>query len=292
MRISHIINPVAVDNSSDLFIAQPVTFKSMQVARDYSHDQVSTNIYSAQYAEDRALVPDHLKTTTDLQRSVLDFGNFQKKRKLPLIKDILDRLYASDDSDVMIYSNVDIALMPHFYISVMKIIESGYDAFVINRRTIPKNFTTPEQLYLMYPQMGEKHPGYDCFVFKRNMYPEFNLGKAVIGANWIGRVLISNLICHAKRFNVFEDLHLTFHIGDDRSWKTPENSAFDNHNEKELHRILLDYKNRGLVDGKPLVKKFLHQIEHPPQTQLNQTSKARQIKNTIKNMLIQAIQKI
>ncbi len=67
---------------------------------------------------------------------MLDCGRFAVPRKLPLIKDILGRLYDASDAEYFIYTNVNIGLMPNFYVAVNAIIESGYDAFVINRRTI------------------------------------------------------------------------------------------------------------------------------------------------------------
>ncbi|MBW2661425.1 MAG: hypothetical protein JRD93_05425 [Deltaproteobacteria bacterium] len=263
MRIAHIINPVIVGESSDLFVAQPITFETMRIAQEFARGHVDVALYSAQYPEDRSIVPEWFQITPDLDRSIFEIRSFYKKRKLPLIKDILDRLYDASDADYFIYTNVDIALMPHFYVAVNKIIETGYDAFVINRRTISQEYTNVDQLYLMFSQAGEKHPGYDCFVFKRDFYPGFNTGAACVGANWIGRVLITNLICHSTKFDVFEDLHLTFHIGDDRNWKVQIYKDYDKHNENELHNILLEYKSHNLLQDKPLVESFLQQIESP-----------------------------
>lgn len=261
---AHIINPVIVDKSSDLYIAQPITFETMRVAKGIAKANLNVELLSAQYPEDRSFIPEYFLKTDDIEVSVQDIKTFKNKRKLPLIQDILDRLYeASANVNFLIYTNVDIALMPFFYLSIAELIKQGYDAFVINRRTISKRFNSLNQLNLIYSQVGEKHPGYDCFVFKRDLYSKFRLGKACIGANWIGRILITNLICHAKKFRVFEDLHLTFHIGDDRSWKVPKYKDYDKHNESELHKILLKYKSRGLYEGKPLVEEFLQHIETP-----------------------------
>lgn len=261
-KIAHIINPVVVDESSDLYIAQPITFETMKIAREFARDQVEVTLFSAQYSMDRPLAPEGFQLTPDLTHSVLDFGTFHQQRKLPLIKDILDRLYEATDADYLIYTNVDIAVMPYFYVAVDKIIENGYDAFVINRRTISEQYSHTDQLYLMFSQVGEKHPGYDCFVFHRALYPEFELGTVCIGANWIGRVLLTNLICHSKKFKVFEDLHVSFHIGDERRWTKPAHQDYAKHNEKELHKILLKNKASGLFADKPLVEGFLRHIEN------------------------------
>ncbi|HOP46456.1 MAG TPA: hypothetical protein PK874_02230 [Desulfobacteraceae bacterium] len=158
-----------------------------------------------------------------------------------MIKDILDRLYEATDADYMIYTNVDIALMPFFYIVVNRIIESGYDAFVINRRTISKTFERPEDIPLMYSQVGEKHRGYDCFVFKRSAYPEYQLGNTCIGTGRIGAVLAVNLIYNAKQFKEFTDLHVTFHIGNDKVWKSRKLNEYLLYNENELKKVLQYY---------------------------------------------------
>ncbi len=260
VKLAHIINPVVVNESSDLYAAQPVTFESMRLAKDHAEVSIAVGLYSAQFPEDRVLVPAWIKRTEDLERSVLDVGNFMKHRKLPLIKDILDRLYENSQADYFIYTNVDIALMPTFYTSVAQLIESGLDAMVINRRTIAKEVSDPKQLELMWAQAGEKHPGYDCFIFRRNAYPHFDLGTACIGANWIGRVLLTNVHAHAKNFKIFEDLHLTFHLGDDRSWKITEYLDYDEHNQDELLRILANLKSEGKFTDRPLLEKFHQNI--------------------------------
>jgi hypothetical protein len=259
-RIAHIINPVMVGETSDLHAAQPVTFESMRRARDYAKGEVGVELYSAQFPEDTPLVPEWITATPDLDRSVLDAGAFGKQRKLPLIKDILDRLYEASEADYFVYTNVDIALMPHFYTAVAHLIESGHDAMVINRRTIAKTPSDPARLPLMWAQVGEKHPGYDCFVFRRDAYPRYDLGAACIGANWIGKVLLTNVHVHATNFRLFEDLHLTFHLGDDRSWKIPVFSDYDLHNKDVLLEILLKLKEEGKIQGQPLLDRFLTQI--------------------------------
>jgi len=256
ISFAHIVNPVIVDRNSDLFVAQPVTFASMRIAKEFSFPGIKIELFTAQYEEDVEIIPEWFFKTKNLYRSVLDVGCFLQMRKLPLIKDILDRLYENSNADYFIYSNVDISLMPHFYRSLSQFVESGFDAFVINRRTISKLPDTPESLPLMWSQLGEKHPGYDCFIFKRECYPHYDFGSACIGANWIGRVLLANLYAYSDNFKIFEDCHLTFHLGDDKSWNTSKFSDYDLHNHKELARIMSNLKTDGKVEGKPLLEKF------------------------------------
>ena len=67
-KLAHIVNPVVVGPSSDLFFAQPITFESMKAARHSAAGSVEVELLTTQYAEDRAIVPDGFRTTPDLER--------------------------------------------------------------------------------------------------------------------------------------------------------------------------------------------------------------------------------
>ncbi|MGD2090360.1 MAG: hypothetical protein PVH61_29555 [Candidatus Aminicenantes bacterium] len=238
LKVSHIIHPGIVPPTSDLVIAQPITFETMKSAREFAKGDIDVTLYAIQYHdEDRLQLPGCFIRTPDLNRSISDIKTFKEKRKLALIKDILDALYETGDTDYLIYTNVDIALQPYFYQAVAKFIEQGYDAFVINRRTILDKFTTPNQIPLMYAQVGEPHKGYDCFVFKRDLYPKFKLGVIFIGTAWIGRALLANMVTYATKFKEFRDEHLTFHIGDPCSWRREEFSDYFQQNRNEYLKI-------------------------------------------------------
>lgn len=235
--IAHIVNPVIVPPSSDLFVAQPITFETMKRARDFVQDQVEVSFFSAQYPEDRKLVPPDFELTPDLDRSILDLGTFQKKWKLPFLADILDRLYEASSAEFFIYSNVDIALMPNFYVTVNQFIEQGYDGFVINRRAISTQFQSVAEIPLMYAEVGKPHPGHDCFVFRRDTYPKYKFGNICIGVSWIGRVFIWNVAGYAQKFREFKHLHLTFHIGDEEVPLGRRFPDFLRHNRNEAALI-------------------------------------------------------
>ena len=89
MRFAHIVNPVKVPVTSDLYKAQPITFESMLQAKKAAAGNVDVNLVSVQYAEDRSVVPESFIKTPDLSRSVLDVSSFEMNRKLPFIADIL-----------------------------------------------------------------------------------------------------------------------------------------------------------------------------------------------------------
>lgn len=208
-RIAHLINPFVVSESSDLFVAQPITFETMKRAREFAHGQVEVALLTAQYPEDRSVVPAGFQLTPDLERSILDRGTFRKRRKLPLLADILDRLYEASEAEYLIFTNTDIGLLPYFYVAVDKMIEEGYDGFVINRRVITSRYRSLDEIPLMYTEIGWSHEGHDCFVFRRDVYPYYRLGDICLGVPGVGRALLWNVVCHANEFREFTGKHLT-----------------------------------------------------------------------------------
>lgn len=238
MRIAHIVNPVLVDPRSDLFVAQPITFASMRHAREASAEQLDVELLAVGYPEDGPQMPQGFQILPPLTRSVLDVGRFQQQRKLPLLGDIINRLVEHSSADVLIYTNVDIGLQPHFYLAVKEIIEQGFDAFVINRRTIANTYDAVDQLPQMWAERGEPHRGWDCFIFPRAIAPRLELGHVCVGMPRVDLALLANLVAYGRRFAEFRDAHLTFHLGDDRRGKVPELADYHEHNTRELMRVL------------------------------------------------------
>lgn len=183
-------------------------------------------------------MPDGFIRTQDLDRSVLDFGQFEIPRRLPLLCDLLERAYQHSDADYVIYSNVDIALMPHFYQTVARHLEIENSALIINRRTIPDTYTDLHDLPLMFAQLGQPHPGYDCFVFPRQAIPNLDVGKICIGANRIGLAFVLALHVECKPLTLLADSHMTFHIGDDQRWQNPKFMDYAAYNEAEINAVI------------------------------------------------------
>jgi hypothetical protein len=129
-RIAHIINPFNAATSSDLSTAQPITFASIIEAKKRAEGKMDIELLSCQFSEDRNMVHTAFRPTRDLTRSVLDMGQFEKKIKLPLLADILERIYTESDAEYLIYTNVDIGLYPNFYEQVNSFIDSGLDSFI------------------------------------------------------------------------------------------------------------------------------------------------------------------
>ncbi len=267
ITIAHIINPVKVSITSDLYYAQPITFETMRIAKQYVEGKVEVQLFSAHFSEDVDIVPDYFTQTPLLTRSAPDFYNFTRSRKLPLIADILQHLYEATDAEYLIYTNVDIAVVPNFYETVHYYIGQGYDAFIINRRRISGKFKNLEDIPAMIAEVGLPHPGFDCFVFHRSLFPYLKLGHICIGVPYIEISLSHNLFCFAKNFILLHDKHLTFHIGREviKDWADKEYVAF---NKKEFDTIkaalmpLFDIRKFPYADL-PFLKRYLSWVFNP-----------------------------
>ncbi len=236
--IAHIISPVEAPATSDLVIAQPITFATMRTACLFASPLVDVRLFAVKLADEQPDMPAGFNAVPDLTRSARDLNPGLRLRRLPLIQDILERLYtACPEAEYLIYTNVDIALQPHFYLAVNGLIDQGYDALTINRRTISAELNRLEQIPLMYAQVGRKHGGHDCFIFKRSAYPNFYLGDICIGSGGIGTMLGLNLAYQAQCFKVCDDLHLTFHIGYAGAWRSTENKDELTWNLRQVQQV-------------------------------------------------------
>jgi len=253
MKLLHVTSPVKVSEDRELFYAQPVTFETFRIAKDFSSPPLSIEQCTVQFDEDREVVPAHIRDLGNLEESIQDIGEFAFK--YPFINEILEISYKNSEGyDYLIYSHVDISLMPYFYDSIYEFIKKGYDAIVINRRSITDQYKTIIELPLMWAEMGAPHPGWDCFVFKRDLYPKLNLGKAVIGAVSFGRIMMYNLRYYSKQFFELKDSHLTFHLGfspTKTKQYTEKNWIKANlHNDEQLEKIL--HQMIETADGKEI----------------------------------------
>lgn len=241
LKIAHIVNPVKVkpDNPSYLFLAQPVTFKSMLTAKNMASHKVDVELYTAQYEEDRSIIPHGFTITPDLTKSIHDFTNFKNKaKKLPRIIDIINRLYHYSDADYFVFSNSDIGVKPDFYTKIKNQIDQGVDGGCIHRRDLPKSLPKPGVLNVnnierIYKVKGAAHPGHDCFFFKRDIVLKMRMGNVFVGYPPIGMVFrneVRRLSTNFKEYHSNTDL--TFHLGSDRSWKkgTETNDEYHNKN--------------------------------------------------------------
>lgn len=216
MRLLHLVNPVKVAKNNQLHFAQELTFASMLKAKLFSNNSpFEIELCTTQYIEDRAIIPREFTMLSDLERSVSDFNSQLSGRKLPLIKDILDKANEAANFDYLIYTNVDIALMPNFYEFVFSLIQKGHDSIIINRRRIENKYTSVNQLNEMYAELGKSHPGFDCFIIKKPLLKKLLLDTICVGVPFIGVSMFYNLMAFSESPKIIMDKHLTFHLGMD-----------------------------------------------------------------------------
>ncbi|MCS6934648.1 MAG: hypothetical protein NZM35_05815 [Chitinophagales bacterium] len=214
VSFAHIVNPVNAPEGSELHVAQPVTFKSILRALHFTESDTSVALYCIGFPEDEGVAPPEFTRLPVLRRSVLDERKFQVAKKYPILYDVLQAVYEHSDAEYLIYTNMDIALMPYFYDAAAMIIkQEGCDALVINRRGIWRTYCTAAQLPLMYSEYGMPHPGFDCFIFHRSLFPKLILDKICLGVAFSEVTMIHNLIAFAHKLHLEDKRRLTFHIG-------------------------------------------------------------------------------
>lgn len=236
VRLAHVVNPVRMPKGSDLYIAQPIAFRSMRRAQAAT-TAARVELIARRFPEDQGYLSDCFDQELPLIRSAQDFPALAPARKLPLLADIYSLDGLPDHVTHVVYTNSDIGLQPQFYDYVASCIAQGIDALVINRRTMPKSYTRPDELARLQGELGEPHPGYDCFVVSRELLERCNFADTLIGVHLIGRVVFWNILAHARQIRYDEAAHLTFHIGDDVPSKGRKGLPYIRHNLLEGAKV-------------------------------------------------------
>lgn len=260
LRLSHIVNVLEPPDSSDLVVAQPVTLESMVKAAEFARNQVDVELFAVKFADEQVEVPSQFDFLDNLQNSIYDIGELPRLRRLPLLRDVLYRAYEASAAEYIVYTNVDISLMPHFYLMVDTVLQRGIDGFVVNRRSITDRLTTKEELPIMYSMIGSSHPGFDCFVFRRKAFRNFILKNAFVGLSPIGKMLLINILCQAKRFATFTDLHCTFHLGVDRPTMAEAYRPHRDFNWQQFSQIISCLQERMELPEHQLVSDFQSRV--------------------------------
>lgn len=212
-KFCHLINPVSEKESKELYNVQPFTFESIVRAKKIAANQgLSVQLLACFVKNNTCSLPEGSFTpVSPLERVSSDIIPTQKQ--VPYFNDLLQRLYDFSDAEYLIYTNLDICLMPGFYSAVNALIEKGHDAIIINRRVIGIDHLEHGNMELMYADLGEVHTGYDTFIFKKELFTKFILKDICVGVPPVGNDLFHNIFVFAKNPTLETKLHLTFHIG-------------------------------------------------------------------------------
>ncbi len=230
MKVAHIVNVTEINESkkaSYLHFAQPITMKSMVIAREIAKNVIDVSLVAVKHKDEVVDIPVEFKWATDLETYAWEHNEVLRdvlpRKPLPRLKDIIKSLYDSSDAEYFIYTNLDIGLYPHFYLKIKEIIDSGYDAAYINRRDLEKEYNgvllTEENIELIFGLEGSLHGGIDCLLFRREVAPLLNLGNVYVGFPPIGKVLKTQIEMHSRNFLRIKCEKLTFHVGKDQPWK-------------------------------------------------------------------------
>jgi hypothetical protein len=245
LRMVHVWSPYVVRTANDnpfapLDQAQNVTWESMYRAQqDYVMNSLdgSLQIYCAVLWIDVEIIQRHNpplcrpENIIVLNRSThTEYPNLSPPIHYPFLQDILQ---VPTDFDYLIYTNSDIALIRYFYTLIGHVIRhQHFDAFVVNRRTIPLEYNN-ETLHSGHIPMiekeiikaGREHPGTDCFVIRKEIIQGIQLGNMFLGhppwAKMFKLILMNHMTLAFHEFK--SNMGWTYHLGDDRDWKKAKN---------------------------------------------------------------------
>jgi hypothetical protein len=222
ISFTHILNPFPSKPGSEHSVASKVTWASIRAAKavaDGEGIQVECHAVVLSGDESSAEVP--TSRISLLTRTVQDIKKLRPGRPLPLIEDILKLGAEGSDCSHIIFSNMDIALQPQFYVSVHKLVATALTpdcSFAISRINIDKRLADAG-IDEMYAADGEIGQGYDCFVIPKQLIGRLDLGHSCIGAPHFDLLLYMCLdTLGGGNMRHITDAKLTFHLGNDISW--------------------------------------------------------------------------
>jgi hypothetical protein len=251
MRIRHVISTVGDSAPKELVEAQQLTLHSIRTALRCVEEGIDVEVRAVHFPDE----PVNCDWVTDcpvLDRSVLDVGEFEVQRRLPLLFDVLAALGDSYEYDVAVYTNIDITLQPLFYELIAELHDKGYDATTITRRTVAPGVQGSTFAGLSTAD-STPHPGHDCFSMTAEIVDSLLPCDAALGVRWVGRCLLWQLQLAANNFRGFGDLYATFHVGDDRAWTDHRLADYDSHNLSATQGLVEDLIERY---GRPAVNRL------------------------------------
>ncbi|MFT7582616.1 MAG: hypothetical protein ACI9MR_004298, partial [Myxococcota bacterium] len=159
-HLLHLVNVFNARLDVSAFVAQPATLESMREAKRFAAPHVNVTLATVQAAGDDVLVPPGFERLPDLERDVTDIGAFATPLRLPLLADLLDRAVdaaTAADAEFIVFTNTDIAVQPGFYRYLDDMIDHGYDALIINRRTLRRGYAAVADLTRAWAEGGGRH---------------------------------------------------------------------------------------------------------------------------------------
>lgn len=223
VSFTHIINPFVCEPHTEHGIASRITYASLDIAYARARQAgVKVDISAVILPGEDAAIAAPAKFGGHLHQTVQDIRALYPRRPFPMIADILTAGSTSASGSHVIYTNMDIAVQPDFYVQLRTLIETRFDSetpFIVYRRNIPGHYSGIDQLPDMYDEPGDVAYGFDCFVFPMTCVSQLDLGQCCIGAAHFDYLMFMALdAVSGFRMQRVNDIPLTFHIGNDISW--------------------------------------------------------------------------
>ena len=221
ISFTHLLNPFPARPGSEHAIASRVTWATLRAAHAHAVEQgVAVTCRAVVLPGDESAIEAPCSSTVHLARTVADIADLKPRRPLPLIGDLLKLGAEGATSSHIVFSNMDIAVQPHFYTALHALVDKlGIDVpFTVARTNIDAALADAplEKLYVAEGSLGH---GYDCFVIPSPHVAKLDLGNSCIGAPHFDQLLYMALdILSAGRVRSFNHEHLTFHLGNDIAW--------------------------------------------------------------------------
>ena len=263
----HIINPFPCPEHSEHGIASAITYESLRIAAEEAQKRgIQVEVNAVVLPGDEIAIKPPAKLAGHIGRTIQDIRPMSPTRPFPLIADILRTGAESSKCDYLIFTNMDIAVQPNFYVQLHEIVEKRFEPdtpFTVYRRNISSHYNRIEQLPEMYRQPGQIAYGYDCFVFPKLYVSQLDLGNCCIGAAHFDYLLFIALdAASGFRTQRINDLPLTFHIGNDIAWSSQ-----------------IDYIEHNLAESLAAIRRIRRRFEIPESSNFARMERAHFLPN-------------
>lgn len=240
-RIVHCVNPFPAAPGTEHDRAQKTTFASMERARKFANAEypnLQIDLAKVTLAHEDVTTSIDFDRCAEIPRTVQDLKDFKVSRPFPLVMDVLQAIDIAPN-DIFIFTNVDIAVTAEFYGFIAALFNRGADCAIVNRRTISDAYKDEHDVAIMSAQVGEPHPGYDCFAFRGHLRDSLPSHDSCVGIAGVMLPLVHHLIATAQQPVVLLDAHATYHLGNDQQWKNSDFEDYAEHNRAEFKKAFL-----------------------------------------------------
>lgn len=257
LKVLHLINPYAIEQAHGQALMQ-LTLQSIEEAAKCYPLSFDLHVLAVTNNKDNITLSAFFDQRPTQLRTLQDIDASFARLSYPLMQDLLNCALA-ETFDYLIYTNMDIILMPHFYRYLEAFIPSN-DAIVINRRRVADRELIPS-LALLQAELGWSHPGFDCFVLQRSLVAKLQFEEICIGVPFLESAFTHHIAAYARNPLYVLDAHLTLHVGLEVLPKVHRGAYWHNRAQffKKIHPALgVSYRQASFpyANEKPIMRLF------------------------------------